>query len=353
MTNWQTLVDDINNEINGQNREEEILKLENIASKHISNITKEDSFFTIPLKNILSITNKTDFNECEDDPIDTIKRIINGTINSHPNERETLYLLHELKRDKLPPLTINDCISILESFTNIDICVILGELSKAENKSVEIDYDYEISQLQKQVKTLENMNSTLEKQIKSKNETISRLGSKSYEPIFPPITQKPKRFESDILNATLNEDFPSIQWLIEQEHVDIDTTDTHDETSLYYAASFGFLDIVQYLIQKGADVNKADDGQRTPLHEASDGGYVDIVQYLVDHGAYINAIDEWGDTPLHNASYYGNVDVVRYLLSKGANKSIKNKDGETAWYIACIGFGADQLNKNEIQNLLI
>ena len=57
------------------------------------------------------------------------------------------------------------------------------------------------------------------------------------------------------------------------------------------------------------------------LHYACEKGYLEIVQYLIEKGASIEAKDEDQKTPLHIASIWGQTDVVKYLVSKGANKN--------------------------------
>ena len=56
-------------------------------------------------------------------------------------------------------------------------------------------------------------------------------------------------------------------------------------TPLYYAASRGELEIVEWFINhaKNLDVNDGANGNETPLHIAYRGGWIDIVQVLLAH----------------------------------------------------------------------
>ena len=66
-----------------------------------------------------------------------------------------------------------------------------------------------------------------------------------------------------------------------------------------------------------------------PLHEAANHGFVEIVQYLLDKGAFID--DRGGEhcgglTPIHDACSCGNVAVVELLVARGANLYAKDNE---------------------------
>ena len=74
-------------------------------------------------------------------------------------------------------------------------------------------------------------------------------------------------------------------------------------------------------------VNVRDYSGWLPIHEAANHGFVEIVDYLIDKGAWIN--DRGGDecegiTPLHDAAANGRIDVVRLLVQRGVNVHAKN-----------------------------
>jgi len=63
-------------------------------------------------------------------------------------------------------------------------------------------------------------------------------------------------------------------------------------TPLHYAAQYGHLSVVEYLVNQKADINAKDKDNRTPLHRAARYGHLSVVEYLVNQRADINAKDK-------------------------------------------------------------
>ena len=86
--------------------------------------------------------------------------------------------------------------------------------------------------------------------------------------------------------------------------------------ALYWAAHYGQLAVVRYLVEQGADVNATDFKGETALHSAAEAGDLAVVEYLVGQGASLTATTNDGYTPKGLASH-GHTDVVAYLESVG------------------------------------
>ncbi|KIW47336.1 uncharacterized protein PV06_00039 [Exophiala oligosperma] len=87
---------------------------------------------------------------------------------------------------------------------------------------------------------------------------------------------------------------------------------------LYYAASFGLLTIVEYLIDSGADLES--NGGRfgaTPLGIASYRGHADVVKVLVDCGANPYSPDSTGLSAVDWAVHLGRSEVLGIFKSRG------------------------------------
>lgn len=104
------------------------------------------------------------------------------------------------------------------------------------------------------------------------------------------------------------------------------------ETPIIPACAKGNVKLVLSLLQQGHSVNAGDALGWTALHEASNYGYVDIVNVLLDHGADINNRGGpccEGITPLHDAAACGHLEVIDCLLDRGANPLVRTNNGET------------------------
>merc|ERR1712013_726849 len=76
------------------------------------------------------------------------------------------------------------------------------------------------------------------------------------------------------------------------------------------------------------DANMVING-KYPLNYAADYGQVEVLKFLVSKNADVNKGDKYGITPLLNAIGEGHEDAVRYLLSVGADKSGKAPSGKS------------------------
>jgi ankyrin repeat protein len=157
------------------------------------------------------------------------------------------------------------------------------------------------------------------------------------------------------------------------------TRTTSGATPLYYAALFGFQDLVEHLIMKhphhvdarggffetpllaalarrhfqtaellrnnGADVNVRYRDGTTPLHATAWYGDFEMVRVLLNYKADVNAQDSRGWTPIHSASqesshsgipnvYQSLPDVIRLLLGHGADVNARLFDGRTPLHVA-------------------
>ena len=131
--------------------------------------------------------------------------------------------------------------------------------------------------------------------------------------------------------ATKNGYLNIVQYLIEKANVDINSYNGNWETPFYLACESGHLPIVEYLISKGADVSAKDANGDCAIHVATIKGYLQIVQYLIEKANInINIKGNNDQTPLHYACQQGNLSIIKYLISKGANINEKNKNGDYA-----------------------
>ena len=123
-----------------------------------------------------------------------------------------------------------------------------------------------------------------------------------------------------------------VQYLIENDLIEIEAVNEHGATALHFAAYVGELSVAKYLIDKvKVDPDEPDANGRTPLHYAVLGSQstgankLGMVDWLVNKKlADPNAADNGGVTPLHFACFNGNCKVIRTLMD--ATKVHKKED---------------------------
>lgn len=105
--------------------------------------------------------------------------------------------------------------------------------------------------------------------------------------------------------------------------------------ALMLAASWGKLDVAEYLVNAGLSVsNRTPDGE-SALMWAAEAGQTKVVSFLLQAGADKNAIDAKGMTALmHAAENIHTVEAVDALLKAGADPNRRDKEGRTALQIA-------------------
>ncbi|RDW22954.1 ankyrin repeat-containing domain protein [Yarrowia lipolytica] len=98
--------------------------------------------------------------------------------------------------------------------------------------------------------------------------------------------------------------------------------------NIWVAASDGQLDVVKNFIENdGLSPNAKDENGYTPVHAAASYGHMDLLRYLIDKGGDINVTDEDGDTALHTVE---ELEVAKNLVEEfKADFKAKNSDGQT------------------------
>lgn len=96
-------------------------------------------------------------------------------------------------------------------------------------------------------------------------------------------------------------------------------------TVLHYAAAFGPVESVRYLLEAGAEVNARDSRSLTPLSFALATEYpsLDIIRTLLRAGADVNVADNNGDTPLDWAEKFGYPEILAELKKADAKNGRK------------------------------
>jgi ankyrin repeat protein len=133
--------------------------------------------------------------------------------------------------------------------------------------------------------------------------------------------------EPALVFAVRSEAPKTVAFLLKQPGIQLDATNTADETALMLAANANDLASANLLIEAGASVNRPN---WTPLHYAASKGHTEMMRLLIENDAYIDAESPNGTTPLMMAAYYATPKAVKLMLEEGADPTLQNKDGQTA-----------------------
>lgn len=130
---------------------------------------------------------------------------------------------------------------------------------------------------------------------------------------------------------------PAVKLLCERR-ADVQRRNANGETALHLAG--GWLKCVRILLERGAEVDARDGTGRTPLHCAAVGLGDEAIPLLVNAGASVNAQDHEGHTPLHNIffsdEFRPDIEFPTFeaLVAAGADRSLRNREGKTAYDLA-------------------
>lgn len=131
-----------------------------------------------------------------------------------------------------------------------------------------------------------------------------------------------------LMLAMQNESVEVVNLLLTVGKLDPNMADLKGETPLMLAANANRLDWVQALLKRGA--NLGEDGQWTALHYAASKGYLSVVEALLKGGAAIDIRSPNSTTPIMMAARSGQEDMVRLLIKRGADTSVVNDAGYNA-----------------------
>lgn len=157
----------------------------------------------------------------------------------------------------------------------------------------------------------------------------------------------------------------SIVGLLLSKDIDPDLTGDIHETPLSLAATWGHLEVVEFLISRGAKLNperrfrplssaveegrieivkiliegganpnRAADTGQGPLLVATRLQYIEIMKILVENGANPDGADRQHRTPLSVAAENGHIEAIKFLVGYGANSNSPDDDGRTPFLIA-------------------
>lgn len=156
------------------------------------------------------------------------------------------------------------------------------------------------------------------------------------------IHKKDNRCRTAFMYAAGNNNLDIVKLLLEKG-VNINEQTPDGETALMKAVEYGQLETVNYLIESGADVNIKTRKNETAvmyaigLSHVTTERRVEVLQSLIKAGADLNIPGSWNSqTPLLRAIGYNKYEIVKLLIESGADINIRDKDGNTALFLASL-----------------
>jgi len=145
------------------------------------------------------------------------------------------------------------------------------------------------------------------------------------------------------LNVALHKGHLNIALLLLGHGADGENGGKAGQTALYMAASCGYTEVMQTLIDHGSELSAQcddwdDDREEmvtwTPLHVVSNNGRLEIARMLLGNGADANYQGNRCSSPLNIASHCRYTDLVRLLLDHGTDLKESDELGQTALHKA-------------------
>jgi len=130
-------------------------------------------------------------------------------------------------------------------------------------------------------------------------------------------------------------DLDMVKLLVEKGAL-VDNTDKLYKTPLIKAIINGHLPVVSYLMHMGADADAQDSSHNSVSHYAAAYGWINCLEFLIANGANANVFNDWKISPLGVAMLKGHFACADLLLNqKGVDVNITDDQGCTLLAQSC------------------
>ncbi|EHQ24333.1 ankyrin repeat domain-containing protein [Mucilaginibacter paludis] len=155
----------------------------------------------------------------------------------------------------------------------------------------------------------------------------------------------------DIDKNLSTEQISQIKEAISKDKSLLHQTDVDKRSLLQLATVNDYIDLAEFLIDKGIDVNHQDVLKSTALHYCAEYNRYEIAKKILNHGGDLNLADKYGNQPLWTAAFndkgYSNrIKISELFLNSGADKRHKNNANRSPDDIASRYKGLSELFAN-------
>ena len=146
------------------------------------------------------------------------------------------------------------------------------------------------------------------------------------------ITQENRFYQTPICQAIYDGNLDYLKYILKIKPELLKEKDLRKRTPLEYAAKFGNVPAIKYLLESGCDVNNG--GDCSPIFLAVNYGRIDAVNYLIEKGA--NLRDSNGKSVIEKACWGNNIDkdvILKKLIDIEKEKNPNFKDEINKYYL--------------------
>jgi len=164
--------------------------------------------------------------------------------------------------------------------------------------------------------------------------SVCPVAGQTTAPPPSPAAQKPPAAEVSIHQAAMQGDLAAVKKLLEQNPALLEACDDDEGvTPLAYAAGFGRMEVLEFLVARGADVNARDPRGLSALLLTVYTGQLQALRFLLDKGADIKPPGPSGMGPLHFAARE-RAEIAGLLFERMADIGARDDYGNTALILA-------------------
>jgi ankyrin repeat protein len=145
---------------------------------------------------------------------------------------------------------------------------------------------------------------------------------------------KPKYKDTDLHKAARDNNIKNAKYILKKDKSDLNGLGNDGRTPLFEAVLAGSIDVFKYLVQEGADTSIRNAQDFSLLDAAGFQGRAEIAKLLIDMGFNPVEFNKDGFLPYHRAGWGSEkryTDTIRVFLEAGVPRSIRSKDGVTAF----------------------
>lgn len=132
--------------------------------------------------------------------------------------------------------------------------------------------------------------------------------------------------ECQFLKFVKKNKYDNVKQFIEEDG-DINCVDINNNTALMIASLYGYMPMIQMLVESGADINKFNSNHISAIDKAIRGRHINVIKYLIDN----NVLVETSDPLIIKLAKMDEEGIIGHLLKKSdINVNAVNKEGKSA-----------------------